>query len=199
MEAAGHRSRRHVVVAFPPLLRHVSRRERNVRHVCSSQRNIQNVRQAPVTRCAASRARRSQSKSTDLANRGAAKPAPRARPVFHVNPLRCSSSGIDGLGRIFKVPLDGTVLGVIGRSRRNLGQFSGAHALACPTERELYVAETSTGGCRSCSCADVQRTPRFIHTAVLLAGITARSGIHAAEHRFQRLRSRHSSRTQSTP
>jgi hypothetical protein len=39
--------------------------------------------------------------------------------------------------------LDGTVLGVIGRSGRNLGQFSGAHALACPTERELYVGETS--------------------------------------------------------
>ena len=28
-------------------------------------------------------------------------------------------------------------------SGRNLGQFSGAHALACPTERELYVGETS--------------------------------------------------------
>jgi len=46
-------------------------------------------------------------------------------------------------GRIFKVALDGTVLGVIGRSGRNLGQFSGAHALACPSERELYVGETS--------------------------------------------------------
>jgi len=46
-------------------------------------------------------------------------------------------------GRIFKVALDGAVLGVIGRSGRNLGQFSGAHALACPTERELYVTETS--------------------------------------------------------
>ncbi|HWN37219.1 MAG TPA: peptidyl-alpha-hydroxyglycine alpha-amidating lyase family protein [Gammaproteobacteria bacterium] len=46
-------------------------------------------------------------------------------------------------GRIFKVALDGTVLGVIGRAGRNLGQFSGAHALACPSERELYVAETS--------------------------------------------------------
>ena len=42
-------------------------------------------------------------------------------------------------GRIFKVALDGTVLGVIGRSGRNLGQFSGAHALACPSEREIYV------------------------------------------------------------
>src|SRR5262249_28610220 len=46
-------------------------------------------------------------------------------------------------GRIFKVALDGTVLGVIGRSGRNLGEFSGAHALACPSERELYVGETS--------------------------------------------------------
>ncbi len=46
-------------------------------------------------------------------------------------------------GRVFKVALDGRVLGVIGRSGRNLGQFSGAHALACPTEREIYVAETS--------------------------------------------------------
>jgi DNA-binding beta-propeller fold protein YncE len=46
-------------------------------------------------------------------------------------------------GRIFKVALDGKVLGVIGRSGRNLGQFSGAHALACPSEHEVYAAETS--------------------------------------------------------
>ena len=46
-------------------------------------------------------------------------------------------------GRIFKVSLDGKVLGVIGRSGRNLGQFSGAHALACPSETEIYAAETS--------------------------------------------------------
>src|SRR5262249_39033396 len=46
-------------------------------------------------------------------------------------------------GRIFKVALDGTVLGVIGRSGRQLGQFSGAHQLACPSEHEVYVAETS--------------------------------------------------------
>jgi DNA-binding beta-propeller fold protein YncE len=46
-------------------------------------------------------------------------------------------------GRVFKVTLDGKVLGVIGRSGRNLKQFSGAHALACPSENEIYVAETS--------------------------------------------------------
>jgi hypothetical protein len=46
-------------------------------------------------------------------------------------------------GRIFKVTLDGNVLGVIGRSGRNLKEFSGAHALACPSDHEIYVAETS--------------------------------------------------------
>src|SRR6266487_3948341 len=46
-------------------------------------------------------------------------------------------------GRIFKVTLEGKVLGVIGRSGRNLKEFSGAHALACPSETEVYVAETS--------------------------------------------------------
>jgi hypothetical protein len=40
-------------------------------------------------------------------------------------------------------PLDGKVLGVIGRSGRQLKQFSGAHQLACPSENEVYAAETS--------------------------------------------------------
>jgi hypothetical protein len=35
------------------------------------------------------------------------------------------------------------VLGVIGRSGRQLKQFSGAHALACPSETEVYAAETA--------------------------------------------------------
>src|SRR5215472_8076298 len=46
-------------------------------------------------------------------------------------------------GRIFKVTLDGKVLGVIGRSGRNLKQFSGGHGLACPSENEIYAAETA--------------------------------------------------------
>jgi hypothetical protein len=46
-------------------------------------------------------------------------------------------------GRIFKVSLDGKVLGVIGKSGRNLKQFSGAHGLACPSENEIYAAETA--------------------------------------------------------
>ncbi len=46
-------------------------------------------------------------------------------------------------GRVFKVTLEGKVLGVIGRSGRQLGQFSGVHQLACPSETEIYAAETS--------------------------------------------------------
>src|ERR1700676_4782543 len=46
-------------------------------------------------------------------------------------------------GRLFKVSLDGKVLGVIGRSGRQLKQFSGMHQLACPSENEVYAAEPS--------------------------------------------------------
>ncbi len=46
-------------------------------------------------------------------------------------------------GRIIKATLQGEVLGVIGNSGRNLGEFSGAHGLACPSEDVLFVAETS--------------------------------------------------------
>ena len=46
-------------------------------------------------------------------------------------------------GRLFKVSLEGRVLGVLGRSGRQLKQFSGVHQLACPSETEVYAAETS--------------------------------------------------------
>ena len=46
-------------------------------------------------------------------------------------------------GRLFKVSLDGEVLGIIGRSGRQIGQFSGIHQLACPEENVVYGAETA--------------------------------------------------------
>ena len=46
-------------------------------------------------------------------------------------------------GRVFKVSLEGKVLGVIGKSGRQLKQFSGVHQLACPSENEVFAAETS--------------------------------------------------------
>jgi DNA-binding beta-propeller fold protein YncE len=44
-------------------------------------------------------------------------------------------------GRIYKLSLDGKVLGVLGRSGKQLGQFGWIHEIACPSENELYVAE----------------------------------------------------------
>ncbi len=44
-------------------------------------------------------------------------------------------------GRIYKLALDGTVLGVLGQSGKQLKQFGWIHQMACPSENELYVAE----------------------------------------------------------
>ena len=44
-------------------------------------------------------------------------------------------------GRIYKHSLDGTLLGVLGSSGRQLKQFGWIHEIACPSENELYVAE----------------------------------------------------------
>lgn len=44
-------------------------------------------------------------------------------------------------GRIYKLTLDGKVVGVLGRTGRQLKQFGWIHELACPSENELYVAE----------------------------------------------------------
>jgi hypothetical protein len=44
-------------------------------------------------------------------------------------------------GRIYKVSLDGKVLGVLGKSGKQPKQFGWIHEIACPSEQELYVAE----------------------------------------------------------
>ncbi len=44
-------------------------------------------------------------------------------------------------GRIYKLSLDGQVLGVLGKSGKLLKQFGWVHEIACPSENELYVAE----------------------------------------------------------
>jgi hypothetical protein len=44
-------------------------------------------------------------------------------------------------GRIYKLSLDGRVLGMLGRTGRQSKQFGWIHELACPSENELYVAE----------------------------------------------------------
>src|SRR5579864_3917394 len=44
-------------------------------------------------------------------------------------------------GRIYKLSLDGKVLGTLGESGKQLKQFGWIHEIACPSENELYVAE----------------------------------------------------------
>jgi hypothetical protein len=44
-------------------------------------------------------------------------------------------------GRLYKLTLEGKVIGVYGRSGKQLGQFGWAHQLACPAENEVWVAE----------------------------------------------------------
>ncbi len=44
-------------------------------------------------------------------------------------------------GRIYKLTLDGKVLGMLGDSGKQLKQFGWVHEIACPSENVLYVAE----------------------------------------------------------
>ena len=44
-------------------------------------------------------------------------------------------------GRIYKLSLDGKVLGVLGEAGKEAKQFGWIHEIACPSERELFVAE----------------------------------------------------------
>jgi len=44
-------------------------------------------------------------------------------------------------GRVYKLTLEGKVLGVLGQSGKQLKQFGWIHGIACPSENEIYVAE----------------------------------------------------------
>jgi DNA-binding beta-propeller fold protein YncE len=55
------------------------------------------------------------------------------------NQILYSSDGYPG--RIYKLKLDGTVLGVLGESGKQLKQFGWIHQIACPSVDELFVAE----------------------------------------------------------
>jgi len=47
-------------------------------------------------------------------------------------------------GRVYKLSLDGRVLGYFGKNGKQLKQFNWIHAIACPSETELYVGELLT-------------------------------------------------------
>ena len=44
-------------------------------------------------------------------------------------------------GEIYKMELDGTVIGKFGHAGKNLGEFSTVHEIDCRNENELLVSE----------------------------------------------------------
>jgi DNA-binding beta-propeller fold protein YncE len=44
-------------------------------------------------------------------------------------------------GRVYKLTLDGKVVGMLGKSGHQAKQFGWIHEIACPSENEIYVAE----------------------------------------------------------
>jgi hypothetical protein len=70
-------------------------------------------------------------------------PAPGAPWAICITPpphqVLYSSDGYPG--RIYKLALDGKVLGVLGQSGKQLKQFGWIHEIACPSENVLYVGE----------------------------------------------------------
>ena len=44
-------------------------------------------------------------------------------------------------GRLYKMTLDGKILGILGQSGRRMGQFNWAHAIACPSENTVFIAD----------------------------------------------------------
>ena len=44
-------------------------------------------------------------------------------------------------GRMYKVTLDGKVLGVLGDAGKKVGEFGWIHQIACPSENEIWVGE----------------------------------------------------------
>jgi len=54
-------------------------------------------------------------------------------------PVIYSSDSIPG--RIYKLDLDGKILGVFGKAGKAPGQFGWVHEMACPTENTLWVGE----------------------------------------------------------
>jgi DNA-binding beta-propeller fold protein YncE len=44
-------------------------------------------------------------------------------------------------GRVYKLTLDGKVVGMLGQAGKQLKQFGWIHEIACPSENEIYVGE----------------------------------------------------------
>ena len=55
--------------------------------------------------------------------------------------IKCCMRRTHSPGRVYKISLDGKVLGKLGGTGRQLKQFGWIHEIACPSENEIYVGE----------------------------------------------------------
>ena len=62
-------------------------------------------------------------------------------------------------GRIYKITLDGRILGMLGESGRGPKQFNWAHGIACPSENVLYVADMNNWRVQKLILRPVTREP----------------------------------------
>ena len=88
---------------------------------------------ASAARSCAARRRRTRTGSQAPGAPDALCATPGPNPVLFVGDLYPS--------RIYKLSLDGKLLGVYGQPGRNPGEFGWIHAIACPSEDEIYVSE----------------------------------------------------------
>ena len=72
---------------------------------------------------------------------GTSRRARRGRSASRRRRTRCCTASDAYPGRIYKLSLDGKVLGVLGSSGKQLKQFGWIHEMACPSENVLFVAE----------------------------------------------------------
>src|SRR5207302_7280404 len=63
-------------------------------------------------------------------------------------------------GRLYKLSLDGKVLGWMGKSGKQLKQFGWIHEIACPSENEVYVSEILTWRVQKLLIKNDQRAAR---------------------------------------
>ena len=69
------------------------------------------------------------------------RPVRRGRFASRQGPTRCSSAADAYPGRVYKLSLDGKVLGWLGESGKQLKQFGWIHEIACPSANEIIVGE----------------------------------------------------------
>ena len=126
------------------------RRRRAGQHLCRRPRQCAASRcsTAKAISCANSRSTcrsirtRSRRSATSLVRMFTARMAPGAPWAICITPGRTqylySSDAYPG--RIYKLSLDGKVLGLLGESGKQLEEFGWIHEIACPSENEFYVA-----------------------------------------------------------